>query len=343
MPIIPGRKAGGVTMPDQQIAVLIDYENVGPSAIQWVLDQVSDLGRATVKRAYADWVAMRDQANQLVELGIEPVQMFRVTRGGKNSSDMRLVIDAIELLYQSPVDTFVIVSSDSDFVALVRKLRSAGKTVIGAGRKATVPRALVASCDRYFSLDDRAGPEQPKPGRSRRASSVAVAPPPPPREDSLLARAVQATMDEQGRAIGSRVFQAMQRMDPAFDFRALGHSTFSRYLEASPEVRVTRPQGGEGDIQVELADRPGVGAAPAQRNGPSWEATIDAAWSARASKAGSYLTGQAAAAMAARALGAPNLKTTQFKTLERLIGGSRLLESHWAREGNRVVRKQGNG
>ncbi|MBI4198056.1 MAG: NYN domain-containing protein [Chloroflexi bacterium] len=318
-------------MPDQQIAVLIDYENVGPSAIQWVLDQVSDVGRVIVKRAYGDWSAGRDQANQLVELGVEPVQLFRVTRGGKNSSDMRLVIDAIELLYQSPVDTFVIMSSDSDYVPLVRKLRSAGKTVIGAGRQATVPRPLVASCDRYFYLDQRAEPEQPRLPMQE-----------PRRQESLLARAVRATMDEQGRALGSRVYQTIQRLDPAFDFRALGYSTLTRYLEASPEVKVTRPQG-PGDIVVELAERLGMPLVPVRREPVNWEAAVDAAWGRRAARRDGALPGSTAAAEAAKALGEQNLRSTQFKTLEKLLQTSKLLQSRWARQGNSVVRRQGNG
>jgi uncharacterized protein (TIGR00288 family) len=319
-------------MPDQQIAVLIDYENVGPSAIQWVLDQISDVGRVIVKRAYGDWTTSRDQANQLVELGVEPVQLFRVTRGGKNSSDMRLVIDAIELLYQSPVDTFVIMSSDSDYVPLVRKLRSAGKTLIGAGRQATVSRALVASCDRYFYLDQRAEPEQPRLPTQE-----------PRRQESLLARAVRATMDEQGRALGSRVYQTIQRLDPAFDFRALGYSMLTRYLEASPEVKVTRPQG-PGDIVVELAERPGMPLVPMRREPPvNWEAAVDAAWGRRAVSPGSTLPGATAAAEAAKALGAQNLRSTQFKTLQRLLEASKTLQSRWSRQGNSVMRRDGNG
>ncbi|MBI4202295.1 MAG: NYN domain-containing protein [Chloroflexi bacterium] len=372
-------------MPDQQIAVLIDYENVGPSAIQWVLDQVSDIGRVIVKRAYGDWPSTRDQANQLVEMGIEPVQLFRVARGGKNAGDMRLVIDAIELLYQSPVDTFVIMSSDSDFVPLVRKLRSAGKTVIGAGRQATVPRPLVASCDRYFYLDQRTETETEQ---SRQSSQEAR------RVESLLVRAVRATMDEQGQALGSRVFQAMQRLDPAFDFHALGFSTFTRYLEAAPEVRVTRSQGA-GDTMVELAERPSSngrrgavpppsrrqrkaqptvkasasgsvpppaplsppaaaavtappapaqaasspGAQPSVQREQPWDALVDAAWTRRAAHGDGALPGSTAAAEAAKALGAENLRSTQYRTLARLIQASKALQGRWEADGNRVVRK----
>jgi hypothetical protein len=93
-------------MADQQIAVLIDYENVGLNAIQWLFDQISDMGRVTVRRAFADWSVAASQRDQLLELGIEPIHLFHSVKSGKNSSDIRLAIDAIELLYQSPVDTF---------------------------------------------------------------------------------------------------------------------------------------------------------------------------------------------------------------------------------------------
>lgn len=309
-------------MADQQIAVLIDYENVGPGAIQWVLDQVSDLGRVIVRRAYGDWASNNNHLNQLLELGIEPVQMFRATRSGKNSSDMRLVIDAIELLYQSPVDTFVIVSSDTDFVPLVRKLRSAGKSVIGAGRQATASRVLVTACDRYFYVADGTGSQR----RSSRAGH---------QKESLLVRAVRATMDEQGRALGTRVHQTMQRLDPAFDFRALGYSTFSRYLEASPEVAVTRPRG-PGDIIVEHAEK---GATRSSQE-KAWDEVIDEAWHTKAAKVGSTLSGRMAATIAAQALGAANLRSTQYRTLQGIIQASELLKSDWDREGNQIVRRR---
>jgi len=114
---------------ERQLAVLIDLENTGLNSIQWLFDQVSDIGRIIVKRAYADWSVASDKRNQLLELGIEAVHLFRSSGGGKNASDIRLAIDAVELLHLSPVDTFVIVSSDSDFVPLVSKLRAAGKVV----------------------------------------------------------------------------------------------------------------------------------------------------------------------------------------------------------------------
>ena len=171
---------------ERQVAVLIDYENVGLAAIQWLLDQVSDHGRVIVKRAYADWSQSgsgRDQKRQrdhLLELGIEPIHLFH-SASGKNSSDIRLAIDAVELMYNSPVDTFVIVSSDTDFVPLVSRLRAAGKGVIGAGRKKGVSQTLVRSCDRYYYLEQasssaKSEPRRPSRGPAKACSSEPCAP-----------------------------------------------------------------------------------------------------------------------------------------------------------------------
>ena len=233
-------------MADQQIAVLIDYENVGLDSMQWLFDQISDMGRVIVKRAYADWSTNsgKQDREKLLELGIEPIHLFHTTGAGKNPSDIRLAIDAVDLLYESAVDAFVIVSADSDFVPLVSKLRAAGKTVIGAGREAAVSRTLVRSCDRYFYLEQINAQVAKTPARTRSSRKQQT--------DSLLVRALKAAMDEQGRVPGSKLLQTMQRLDPGFDFRVLGYSTFSKYLEAADEAKVTRPRG-PGDVIVELA------------------------------------------------------------------------------------------
>lgn len=312
-------------MTDRQIAVLVDFENVGLSSIQWLFDQISDVGRIIVKRAYADWSVARERRDQLLELGIEPIHLFHSTRTGKNSSDIRLVIDAVDLLYESPVDTFVIVSSDSDFVPLVSKLRAGGKTVIGAGRRAAAPRTLVISCDRYFYLEESGNAaEGAKPAKEVETGS-------------LLERAVRAVMDGQGRAGGSRLHQTLQRLDPGFDFRTLGYSTFTRYLEASPEVKVSRPRG-PGDVVVELAETEpapqGVHTEPGE-----WGPRIDALWSKRASRAGQALAGSTAAADAATVLGASKLSSSRYKTLRRLLDASDHLSSRWSLNMSRIIRR----
>jgi uncharacterized protein (TIGR00288 family) len=314
-----------VQMTDRQVAVLIDFENVGLYSMQWLFDQVSDVGRIIVKRAYADWSVAGNKRDQLLQLGIEPIHLFHSAGSGKNSSDIRLAIDAVDLLYQSPVDTFVIVSSDSDFAPLVSKLRSAGKSVIGAGRQATASRSLVISCDRYFYLDQG--------DRPHRAT-------PPAREqhaDDLLLRAMGAAMDEQGRVVGSKLRQTIQRLDPSFDFGTLGYSTFTKYLEASSDVEVVRARG-RGDITVELAE---IDVAPEARHSGTedWGEQIDAAWSKRVAMPGDPIAGSKAAADAAEVLGYPKLSASQYKTLQELLDASDKLRSKWSRDRNTVIRR----
>ena len=376
---------------ERQIAVLIDFENVGLGSIQWLFDQVSDIGRITVKRAYADWADTRNKAagNQLLQLGIEPIHRPPSAAAGKNSSDIRLVIDAVELAYQSPVDTFVIASSDSDFAPLVSKLRAAGKVVFGAGRREATSRTLVISCDRYLYLEQ----DQPQPRRARPGR-------PPKRQqqqqpiNDLLTRAVKASIDEHGKVVGSRLHQTIQRLDPGFNFRAMGHSTFTKYLEASPEVKVTRPRGA-GDVTVELVDQAlltqvTLAQAPTTQPAPTqpeptqlaptqveptqlaptqveptqpeptqveptqpeptqaeepvdadtdvW-ARIDDIWQVRAGEPGGRIPGQRAASDAAQALSVQNLKSSPYKTLQRLLDTSEFLRARWSREGNVIIRR----
>ena len=223
---------------ESQIAVLIDFENVGLNTIQGLFDALSDIGRIIIKRAYADWSSSKTPREQLFELGIEPVLIYRSTKSGKNASDIRLTIDATELLFQSTVDTFVIVSSDTDFIPLINKLRSAGKVVIGAGRKETKSNNLVRSCDRYFFLDQA---DFNVPTRIPELSQL----------DELLLRGFRASADDSGRVLGSKLHATIQRLDPSFNYRTYGHATFVKLLEASAVVKVTRPRK-VGDVIIEL-------------------------------------------------------------------------------------------
>ncbi len=316
-------------MADSQIAVLIDFENVGLSSVQRLFDQISDVGRVIVKRAYGDWSEARSHRDRILELAIEPIHLFHSVRSGKNSSDLRLAIDAVDLLYQAAVDTFVIVSTDSDFVPLVSRLRAAGKTVIGAGPKATAPRTLVIACDRFLYLDGRESTAQ-----------AGQAPPPQSKanDDSLLTRAVMAAMDEDGQVVGSKLHETLQRLDPAFDYRIHGYSTFTRFLEASPEVNARRPRG-PGDVIVELADA-SVVTSGTPLDPQAWGPKIDAAWKTRANQPGGFIAGSTAGKAAAAILGAVRLGDTEYKSLQRLIDHSEALSRNWVRDGNRVVRRQ---
>ena len=328
-------------MAEANVAVLIDYENVGLDSIQYLLDQISDVGRITIKRAYADWSTQRNKRDQLLELGIEAIHHFRSTKSGKNSSDIRLVIDAIDLQHTSDVDTFVVVSSDSDFVPLVMYLRAAGKSVMAAGRRDTTAPTLVKSCDRYIYLDDGApAPSAENKTRSRR--------PRPTGRASLVTRAVEASADESGHVVGSKLYQTMLRIDPSFDFKAMGHRTFRQFLQDSKEVQVTQPSDAS-DVVVQL--KHAQTSAPAKKAASKkaaeaaevdaaltldQEKEIDAAWDNRG---GPRITSQAAAASVAKVFGVSSLKAAGFASLDKLLQTSRLLQARWRRERNAVHRR----
>lgn len=311
-------------MAESQVALLIDMENVGLDPIKGLLDDLSDVGRVTVKRAYADW-SKSAKRDQLLELGIEPIQVFQAGNSGKNASDIRLAVDAIDLLHQSPIDVFVIVSADSDFVPVVNRLRAGGKTVIGAGRQATAPSTLVRSCDRYIYLDrEQATAATRAPTAVRRRPSSQAG------QQDVLMRAIRASIDERGRVVGSRLHSTIHRLDPSFDYKALGYSTFVRFLEDSPSVSVSRPSG-PGDVVVTLAEgtsQPG-----------HWDRAIDAAWSERAQSPGDVIAGPNAAADAAVALDVSKLSASKLGTLQKLLDSSAHLNERWRRDKNSIVRR----
>lgn len=323
-------------MNEANVAVLIDYENVGLDSIQDLLDQLSDVGRIVIKRAYADWSAQRSKRDQLLELGIEAIHHFRSTKSGKNSSDIRLAIDAVDLLYSAPVDTFVIVSSDSDFVPLVSKLRAAGKGVIAAGRHDAASQTLVKSCDRYIYLDDGKAPRRARPARSQASS-----PEPPAVAVSLVERAVEASMDDQGQVLGTKLYQTIMRIDPSFSFKAQGHRTFGQFLASAKEVKVTRPEGAS-DVIVKLAQErapePETATPPTNDSplDPQWDHEIDLAWSQRQ---GEKLSGRSAAVDAAKVLGSSKLRGSLFPSLDKLLAASSLLRGRWRREGNSIIKQ----
>lgn len=232
-----------------QIAVLIDYENVGLNSIQGLFDQISDVGRIIIKRAYADWSASNSNRDQLLKLGVDPIHLLRSTSGGKNSSDIKLVVDAIDLLHSSPVDIFVIVSSDSDFVPLINRLRVAGKTVFGAGEQTKATQSLIIACDRYIYLDKKPNPNTGTKSQTNNETQY----------EDLIRRAVTSSVDEDGSVPGSKLHSTMQRMDPSFDYKTLGFSTFTKFLmkhlDNVTDLKVVRPKG-PGDVTVQLVDKP---------------------------------------------------------------------------------------
>ena len=136
---------------EKRFAVLIDIENITPKYIELIMNEASNYGNITIKRAYGDWTRQSSSTwrGKLLDYSIIPMQQFNNTFG-KNSSDSALIIDAMNILYRSNVDGFILVSSDSDFTRLAATLKEEGKVVVGMGESKT-PVALRNACD-YFKV-----------------------------------------------------------------------------------------------------------------------------------------------------------------------------------------------
>jgi uncharacterized protein (TIGR00288 family) len=173
------------------IAVFADFENVAlgvrdakyPSFdIELVLQRLLDKGNVVVKKAYSDWDRYRAAVRQLHEAAFELIEIPHVSYSGKNSADIRLVVDALDLCYtKAHVDVFVIISGDSDFSPLVSKLRENNKQVIGLGVKNSSSDLLIDNCDEFIYYDDlvREQRSQKHPAKSKKSKAQAQAQPKP--------------------------------------------------------------------------------------------------------------------------------------------------------------------
>ena len=169
------------------MAIFCDFENVAIGAqkasydeldIRLVLERLLDKGKIVVKKAYADWDRYKQHKRQMHEAAFELIEIPHVSYSGKNSADIRLVVDALDLCYvKKHVDVFVIVSGDSDFSPLVSKLRENNKRVIGLGVKSSTSDLLIDNCDEFIYYDDLVRERreaQRKEAASRRAKAEAI-------------------------------------------------------------------------------------------------------------------------------------------------------------------------
>ncbi|MCK5796602.1 MAG: NYN domain-containing protein [Deltaproteobacteria bacterium] len=174
-------------LEERNIALFCDFENIAigvndakfdPFDIQLILGRILDKGKIVVKKAYADWERYKAHKRAMHEAAFELIEIPHVSYSGKNSADIRLVVDALDLCYtKSHVDTFVILSGDSDFSPLVSKLRENNKQVIGLGVKNSTSDLLIDNCDEFIYYDDlvrkKAGSKRKS--KSQKTSSKASA------------------------------------------------------------------------------------------------------------------------------------------------------------------------
>ena len=245
------------------MALFCDFENVALGVrdakyakfdIGKVQERLLLKGSIVVKKAYCDWDRYKEFKGAMHEASFELIEIPHVRMSGKNSADIRMVVDALDLCYtKAHVDTFVIISGDSDFSPLVSKLRENNKTVIGVGVKNSTSDLLIANCDEFIFYDDlvreqeakktravRKAPAKagggaektPAPGRARGAEKSGD----DKRQEALdlIVETVEALVAERGtddKIWGSMVKQTLKRRKPGFNESYYGYRAFSDLLE----------------------------------------------------------------------------------------------------------------
>ncbi len=237
----------------QNMALFCDFENIALGVrdakyaafdIQKVLERLLLKGNIVVKKAYCDWERYKDFKPAMHEAGFEMIEIPHVRMSGKNSADIRMVVDALDLCYtKSHVDTFVVISGDSDFSPLVSKLRENNKLVIGVGVKKSTSDLLIANCDEFIYYDDlvrEAEKERKKKRRSRTKKTEtkkATGASEEERKQEALDLALETVEDlfeergEEEKVWGSMVKQALKRRKPGFNESYHGFRNFGQLLE----------------------------------------------------------------------------------------------------------------
>ena len=259
------------TADTTSMALFCDFENIALGVkeaefpkfdIGKVLEKLLLKGNIVVKKAYCDWARYKEFKAPMHEASFELIEIPHVRMSGKNSADIRMVVDALDLCYtKEHVDTFVIISGDSDFSPLVSKLRENNKTVIGVGVKSSTSDLLMANCDEFLYYDDLARRKRPekktrkapakktgakKTGAKKGAKAVA-----PQIEDKkqeawdLVVETYEALVEERGEGEsiwGSMIKQTLKRRKPGFSESYYGFRSFGQLLDEA---------GKEGILELE--------------------------------------------------------------------------------------------
>ena len=260
---------------DNNLALFCDFENIALGVrdekqakfdINWVLERLLVKGSIVVKKAYCDWGRYKEFKATMHEAAFELIDIPHVRMSGKNSADIRMVVDALDLCYtKSHVNTFVIISGDSDFSPLVSKLRENAKTVIGVGVKNSTSDLLISNCDEFIFYDDIVREQtqkttkkaRPAKARTTKRKSSKAKPKDKKQEDKKqegidlaleIATVLDAERGDQDKLWGSMVKQALKRVKPSFNEGYYGFESFSKLLEEAQ---------ARGQLDLELDERSG--------------------------------------------------------------------------------------
>lgn len=249
---------------DQQtsnMAIFADFENVAIGAdqakydrfdIAKVLERVLVKGNVVVRKAYCDWGRYAKFKRDMHEANFELIDIPHLRQSGKNSADIRMVVDALDLCYTKPhIDTFVVISGDSDFSPLVSKLRENAKDVIGVGVKQSTSDLFVANCDEFIFYDDLVRKQQNKkkrPPQKKTAKSSAGSSEKQNEAIELVMETVETMAETRGEdemIWGSMVKQAIKRQKPGFNESYFGFRGFNSLLEEARDRGLVELQADE--------------------------------------------------------------------------------------------------
>ncbi len=247
-----------MSLTDANMALFCDFENVALGVsdakyakfdIQKVLERLLVKGTIVAKKAYCDWDRYKAFKPAMHEAAFELIEIPHVRQSGKNSADIRMVVDALDLCYtKEHIDTFVIISGDSDFSPLVSKLRENAKTVIGVGVQNSTSDLLMRNCDEFIFYDDLVAKTAAKSPRKRAKAKVksGAGASANKTEDKTqegidlvveTAEALFAERDDRDKLWGSMVKQTLKRRSPGFSESAYGFRSFSELLEEAAKRR----------------------------------------------------------------------------------------------------------
>ncbi len=257
----------------KNMAVFCDFENVALGVrdanyaqfdIGKVLERLLLKGNIVVKKAYCDWSRYKEFKAAMHEASFELIEIPHVRQAGKNSADIRMVVDALDLCYtKGHVDTFVIISGDSDFSPLVSKLRENNKIVIGVGVKNSTSDLLIANCDEFIYYDDLVRRQPARAPAPRATAGRKPATEPPARSAAapvgekkaeafkLILETYEALVAERGeeeKIWGSMIKQALKRRKPGFSESQFGFRSFGELLEGA---------GAEGILELTRDEKSG--------------------------------------------------------------------------------------
>ncbi len=221
---------------ETKLALLIDADNTSYNSIGQILDYSHKFGKTIIKRAYGDWsgTSLKEWNAIFKEHAVKPMQQFQYTKG-KNSTDIAMVIDAMDILHSKSVEAFILVTSDSDFTGLAIRLREAGIKVIGIGRK-TAPVSFVKGCEEFIFIENIVPTHNGKHSEKMAVENFPDMETKIQEGEELLRKAVLNTVDENGVVLGSNLGLMLLKLDPSFSPKNFGCKNLSKFIELYPSI-----------------------------------------------------------------------------------------------------------